>query len=132
MSILLDTHAWLWYVTEDKRLSLRARKVIGKNPKAESLNVSIMSCWEMSKLVEKGKLKLAFPLRDWLDSAIRVKGICMQELTPEICIQSTELPGKFHGDPADQIITATARILRVPLVTADKKILDYQHVNTIW
>ena len=125
MPVMLDTCTWLWYVTEDEKLSKKASKTIKKNQKDESLIVSIISCWEIAKLVEKGKLKLAFPVSDWINSATRAKGIVLQELTPEICIQSTELPGDFHGDPADQIIIATARLLRVPLITPDKKIKNY-------
>lgn len=132
MSIMLDTHVWVWYATGDKRLSRGAKEAIGKEPDDESMVVSIISCWEIAKLVEKGKLKLSFPIRDWLDSAIRLKGITLQELTPEICIQSTELPGSFHGDPADQIIVATSKILHIPLITADRMIQDYQPVKTIW
>ena len=55
----------------------------------------------------------------------------MLELTPEIAIESTRLPGEFHRDPADQIIVATARVHKCPLVTADERILDYPHVKTI-
>ncbi len=62
-----------------------------------------------------------------LDSHIRV---CM-ELTPEIAIQSTRLPGKFHRDPTDRIIVATARVYDCPLITSDDKILEYVHVNTV-
>lgn len=56
----------------------------------------------------------------------------MHPLTPEICVESTELRGMFHGDPADQIIVATARTLAAPIVTADHRILDYAHAPTIW
>jgi PIN domain nuclease of toxin-antitoxin system len=52
-------------------------------------------------------------------------------LTPEIAIESTQLPGEFHRDPADQIIVATARIYNCPLLTSDKKIIDYPNVKKI-
>ncbi|MDO8745509.1 MAG: PIN domain-containing protein [Candidatus Brocadiaceae bacterium] len=58
-------------------------------------------------------------------------GILLLELTPEIAIKSTRLPGKFHRDPADQIIIATAMVSDCPLVTSDDKVLKYPHVVTI-
>ena len=51
-------------------------------------------------------------------------------LTNEIIVESTQLPGTFHKDPADQLIVATSRVEKVPLLTADGKILDYKHVKT--
>jgi PIN domain nuclease of toxin-antitoxin system len=65
------------------------------------------------------------------DAAVTV-GVTIHPLTPEICVESAELPGEFHGDPADQIIVATARLLAVPVVTSDRKILDYPHVQSLW
>jgi len=132
VKLVLDTCAWIWYAADDRRLSAEARTAIGKRPKPESLIVSVFSCWEVAKLVEKGRLGLALPVRDWIDAACRKPGIALHELTPQICVDSTQLPGEFHGDPADQIIVATARILQLPLVTADERILDYAHVSAIW
>jgi PIN domain nuclease of toxin-antitoxin system len=61
----------------------------------------------------------------------KLSGIQLLELTPQIAIESTLLPGEFHKAPADQIITATGRVLGIPLLTADEKILNYPHVNTL-
>jgi len=58
-------------------------------------------------------------------------GIRVLELTPEIAIESTQLPGEFHRDPADQIIVATARIHDCELVTSDGKIVEYHHIETV-
>jgi len=58
-------------------------------------------------------------------------GVRVVELTPEIATESTRLPGEFHKDPADQIIVATARILKCKLVTSDERILKYPHVKTV-
>jgi len=62
--------------------------------------------------------------------ALAYPGMRLIELTPQIAIESTKLPGSFHGDPADQIIVATARIHDVFLLTVDSKILKYEHVKT--
>lgn len=65
-----------------------------------------------------------------MDEALRLPGIQLIDLTPRIAIASTQLPGRFHRDPADQILVATARIYDVELATSDYKIQQYAHVRT--
>lgn len=91
--------------------------------------VSAISCWEVAKLVERGRLSLPCPVFDWLQQALAYPGVRLIELSPRICAESTQLPGEFHSDPADQIIIATARILDPPLLTVDRRIRDYPHVK---
>ena len=86
-------------------------------------------CWEIAKLVERKRLSLPCPVFDWFRQALTYPGIQLIELSPRICVESTELPGTFHKDPADQIIVATARILDAEILTADTKILTYPHVR---
>ena len=90
-----------------------------------------MSCWEVAKLVEYGRLELACAIEEWMAHAVAYPGMQLLELTPRIAIESTKLPGSFHRDPADQIIVATARVYDIPLLTADRRILQYQHVRTL-
>jgi PIN domain nuclease of toxin-antitoxin system len=66
-----------------------------------------------------------------MEQAVAYPGIALLPLTPTIAIESTKLPGTFHRDPADQIIVATARIHDVPLLTMDRRIMDYPHVRTL-
>ena len=84
----------------------------------------------MAKLVEYGRLELPVPMKEWFEEALGYPGISLLPLSPEIAIESTQLPGEFHRDPADQIIVATARIHDITLVTVDSKIVDYPHVDT--
>ena len=95
------------------------------------VGVSAISCWEIAKLVEYGRLELPTSLDEWFDQALDYPGVQLLALTPEIAIESTRLPGDFHRDPADQIIVATARVYGCPLVTSDEKIVNYPHVTTI-
>jgi prevent-host-death family protein len=132
MAVVLDTCAWLWACAEPAKLSRAAKEAIERERKRDGLIVSVFSVWEIAKLVQKGKLSFSIPCRRWLESAIAEDGVSLHPLTPEICIESTELPGTFGGDPADQIIVATARLLSAPVVTRDRRILDYAHVPTIW
>jgi PIN domain nuclease of toxin-antitoxin system len=130
--IVLDTCAWIWMCAEPKRLSRAASDAIRREQVGAGLLVSILSAWEVAKLVQKGKLAFSIPCREWIADAIRADGVRMHPLTPEICVESTELPGKFHGDPADQIVVATARVLGCAVVTGDRRILEYPHVPTLW
>ena len=127
--IILDTHIWIWWVDESPKLPLHYQAYIQAN-ESQGLGVSIISCWEVAKLVEYRRLTLNLSVRTWLDEALRYPGIRLLDLTPSIVVESTQLPGIFHRDPADQLIVATARIFDCPLMTCDTKILTYPHVET--
>ena len=83
-------------------------------------------------LITKGRLVLTMEVESWLREVAQIEGTRFVPIDNEIAIKSTTLPGSFHQDPADRMIVATARKMAAPLVTADKKILDYEHVKTIW
>ena len=128
--ILLDTHIWIWYLTQDRCLQQRTQTTINRYKKNNKAFVSSISIWEVCKLHEKGKIKFSLPIRNWLTAALK-KGIFIQELSPEIYLESCSLPELFHGDPADQMIVATARLLKFKLITYDRKIIQYGHVELI-
>jgi PIN domain nuclease of toxin-antitoxin system len=126
--IVLDTHIWIWWAHGDRHLTSAQQQVISAQEEA-GLGVSAISCWEVAKLVEYNRLLLPCPVRDLLEQALSYPGVRLLELTPQIAVDSTELPGEFHKDPADQIIVATARVHGVRLLTADDTILQYPHVQ---
>lgn len=128
--IVLDTHIWVWWIHGDPRLTQEYYDYI-QGLEAQGLGISAISCWEVAKLVERGRLVLPNRVNEWLDIALAYPGMRLLELTPQICVESTQLPGNFHRDPADQIIVATARVYNCPLVTMDEKILSYQYVQTL-
>lgn len=132
MPILLDTHAWVWWVSQDRRLSRKAAAVIGKAVRDEGVSLSMISIWEIAKKAEKQQLVFDRPVREWIDQAVNVPGLALVELTPAILMDSCDLPQPFHGDPADQIIVASARHHRATLVTKDRNLLRYEHVPTVW
>jgi PIN domain nuclease of toxin-antitoxin system len=132
MPVVLDTCAWLWLCAAPERLSRRARAAVDRARPDASLVVSVFSIWEIAKLVQKGKIELSLPCREWIAAAMCADGVTMHPVSPEVCLESTELPGTFHGDPADQIIVATARLLSAPVITADRKIRSYRYVQTVW
>ena len=79
----------------------------------------------MGILHAKGRIELPFSVSQWVHKALSSPGILVAELTPEIALESTHLPGEFPGDPADRIILTTAKTLRATLVTADQRMLKY-------
>ena len=128
--IILDTHVWVWWVHGDEKITSTQAEIIKANEK-DIIGVSAISAWEIAKLVQYNRLELPCPLQEWFYEALSYPGIRLIELTPEIAIESTKLPGEFHRDPADQIIVATARLYDSSLITSDTKILKYPYVNII-
>ena len=126
--IVVDTHIWVWWVHGDASLPASARALLDASEQT-GIGVSAISCWEVAKLVEQNRLTLPCPVFDWLQQALAYPGVRLLELSPRICVESTQLPGVFHRDPADQIIVATARVLDAPLVTVDGRIQSYPHVK---
>lgn len=127
--IVLDTHIWVWWVDGNQRLT-KANEQWIQQYQSQGLGVSIISCWEVAKLVENNKLVLSCSVSQWLKDALAYPGVQLLDLTLPIVIESTQLVG-FHRDPADQIIVATARIYNCPLLTVDDKILNYPNVQTL-
>jgi len=128
--IVLDTHVWIWWVHAAPELSAES---LGALDAAASggLGVSIISCWEVAKLVEYGRLRLPIEVEQWLQQSLAYPGVQLLDLTPRIVVESTQLPPPFHRDPADQLIVATARVHGVPVATADDKIIAYPHVEIL-
>jgi len=123
---LLDTHIWVWLLNGDSQIKQSGvfSPIIGASRK-NALYVSTISIWEVAMLEAKGRITFSTGLASWINDALSAPGLQVVQLLPDISIDSTHLPGQFHGDPADRIIVATARFLKCPLITADGKILAY-------
>lgn len=128
--ILLDTHIWYWWVDQPRKLSATHHKHLQDNEPL-GLGVSIISCWEIAKLVSRGRLTIGQPIDVWMRRSLAYPGIQLVGFTPDIAIEASQLPGTFHRDPADQILVASARILAIPFLTAAAKILAYPHVTLL-
>ena len=123
--IVLDTHALIWTVSDDPRLGRETRAAIEDTASTARIGVSAITPWEIALLASKGRLQLGRDVQSWMEVALPLPGIGMVAISPAIAIDSVQLPGSFHADPADRFIVATARHLNVPLVTADRAILVY-------
>lgn len=131
MKYLLDTHVWYWLMETPEKIPGAVRKIIGQKTSIP-FGVSAISLWEIAKLEEKGKINFNIPLQRWMREALDPGFMKRLELDEQVAAESTRLPEEFHRDPADQMIVATARVHNLTLITADRKILSYRHVKTLW
>lgn len=128
--IVLDTHVWVWWIHATAQLTpANLQSLDAAGP--QGLGVSIISCWEVAKLVEYGRLQLPGDVEQWMQQGLAYPGVQLLDLTPRIVIESTRLPAPFHRDPAYQLLVATARVHGAAIATADDKILQYLHVETM-
>jgi PIN domain nuclease of toxin-antitoxin system len=130
--IVLDTHAWIWFISNPDLLSKRAKKAVNAAVKDKSILISSISAWELALLVTKNRIKLTLDVTDWIAKSESLPFIQFVPLTNSIAAKSVNLPLPLHPDPADRIIIATALSAGAPLVTKDKKLLDYSSIKTIW
>lgn len=96
--------------------------------------MSVISVWELGMLAAKGRLTLTLSPAEWAKQALDTPGMSMVPLSHEAAIESSYLPGPFHGDPADRLLVATARHRQARLVTADERLLAYgqrKHVSVL-
>lgn len=132
MKYLLDTHAWVWWNMEPKKLSRKARAAIENTERYSELLLSAISPWEFCKLLEKKRIGISCDPQEWMAEALRMPKLRLVPLTPTAAHRSTILPQPFHDDPADQIIVATAREENATIISRDQLIRDYPHVRTLW
>jgi PIN domain nuclease of toxin-antitoxin system len=120
----------LWAVSNPDRLSDLARAALS-DPESEVI-VSAISSAEIACASENGRVKLDRHWKTWFRTYLELNDwTCVPIGLPEI-EEAYSLPPPFHSDPADRIIVGTARIENIPIVTGDKRIIDYPHVHTIW
>ena len=124
--VLLDTHYWIWMqLGEAGHFTERMLTAIRHTAASGSLLLSIISVWELGMLEAKGRIRLKPSCEEWVREALATPGLVLAPLTAEIALDSSRLPGPFHGDPADRIIVATARRMGARLMTRDRKLLQY-------
>jgi PIN domain nuclease of toxin-antitoxin system len=131
--IVLDTHTLVWWVNGDVALSNTAKTAIEAAGQTEGgIVVSSITAWEITMLVQRERLWLTMDVTQWLATVAMIPAVRFVAVDVAIAVQSANLPGEFHNDPADRIIVATSRKLGRALVSKDEKIRAYPHVKTIW
>lgn len=123
--ILIDTQVLLWFTEGDARLGKQARLLVGDEWRAEQLGISAMSLWEIGMLLDKRRISLRLPLSAYVRRTVDTEKLKVVPIDRKIAVESSQLPAGLSGDPCDRLIAATARTLGLPLLTADRNILDY-------
>jgi PIN domain nuclease of toxin-antitoxin system len=127
--IVLDTHAWVWWMSKPNKLGKKAARAIEK---AERVGVPAISVWEVAIKAQTGKLKFDRPYDVWIDEAlVEDARVELLALLPRISVDAVRLSWK-HDDPADRFIVATARAHDALLVTADDRIRESGLVRCAW
>lgn len=124
-SLLLDTCALIWLMNGELDES-SARPALATALRAGGLLVSVTSAWEIG-LLSRSTARLRFlpDPKTWFTRAVAQPGIRLTPITPDVAIDSSHLPGELHGDPADRLIIATSRHLGAPVVTRDRRMIEY-------
>ena len=128
MSVLIDTHALLWFVDQDHLLSAVALSTIRDTN--NDLLLSAGAIWELSIKVGLGRLKLAGTFREWIDRVIAELELRVLPITVEHAAVQSSLP-RHHGDPFDRLLVAQALVESLPIVTADVA-FDACGVRRLW
>jgi PIN domain nuclease of toxin-antitoxin system len=126
VSILLDTCAVIWLANGDA-MSAASLAAIRTASRTGEVFVSPVSAWEIGLLAANPVRPVTFdpdPIT-WFANLLTLPGIDLAPLTPEAAIESSFLPGRLHGDPADRLLVATARRMNAALVTRDAKLVKY-------
>lgn len=123
--ILLDTHALVWMDADAPVLGKASRRLIQQAWDAEALAVSAISFWECAMLQQRERLNLPMPAHAWRMDLIAA-GLQECPLDGEAAILAAQLES-LHKDPADRFITATAMVHAATLITADERLLAWQH-----
>ena len=122
MSVLLDTHIWVWWLTPGSPLSRAERDALDAEAGRRELFLPAISLWEAQVLHAKRRLELPLSFAEWLARAADDRVISVLPLSVEVVFALDALPASFHGDPADRLIVATARAHAMPLATHDAAI----------
>jgi PIN domain nuclease of toxin-antitoxin system len=130
MRYILDTCALIRLLDSPEKISSTAISAMESDNSA-TMGVASISLWEVARKESLGNLELSMSADDWLKEITSNSALAVLHLSDRVAWESCHLPGEFHRDPADRIIVATARILEVILVTADRRILQYPHVETL-
>jgi PIN domain nuclease of toxin-antitoxin system len=122
--IVLDTHVLIWLIEGDEQLGSKARERIEDVRDEGGAIIPAMSVWEVANLSRRGRVRLSLEPLAWIDLVLATPGFTLARLDAIIAVR-TALLDWSHRDPADRMIVATALERDVPLMTADRAILDY-------
>jgi PIN domain nuclease of toxin-antitoxin system len=130
MKLLLDTCCIIWAVSEPSAVSKNASALL--TAEESEIFVSVISVAEIACAVERTRITVDRHWKKWFRYYVDLNDWQVENISLEIIEEAYSLPDAFHTDPADRILTATARLNNYTILTADRKILAYPHVNSAW
>lgn len=128
MKLLLDTHVWIWLLTDPDRLGTPARTALVAPD--NQLHLSSASTWEISVKAAAGRLEVDGSPEELLQEAIVTSGVLPLPIEHSHALQAGRLP-RHHRDPFDRMLVAQAQVERLTLVSADRQFADYD-VEVLW
>jgi len=128
MTVLMDTHSFLWFANGSSQLSARARTII-EDPTNDKL-LSMASIWEMAIKISIGKLNIAQPFEQFIPHQLQINGFEMFEIKFDHITKVIHLPF-HHRDPFDRLLIAQSLVDQIPIVSADS-VFDAYSVQRLW
>ena len=123
--LVLDTCA-LIFLSQKTQLAAEAVEALqATNQGGGFTYISPISAWEIGMLASRGRLQLLIRPERWFANLFEAPGVRLADMSPDVLIASSYLPGKPPNDPTDRIIAATARDLGATLITRDRALLQY-------
>jgi PIN domain nuclease of toxin-antitoxin system len=123
--LLWDTCAAIWIYEKAKLSQAALEAMSAAHRDGIPSYISPITAWEIGMLTSHGRLQLLIRPERWFSNLFEVPGVRLAEMSPDVLIASSYLPGKPPKDPTDRIIAATARELGATLITRDRALLDY-------
>ena len=123
--MLLDTHVWIWAATGASQIGPRTRRLLNREAAGGRLYVSAVSAFEISALCAAGRLVLNQPPERWIRESIARGSLRVLNLNTDVAIDAGALGAEAVSDPIDRLLVAAARDAEVPLVTRDRRLLDF-------
>ena len=128
MKALLDTHVFLWWNTDDSKLSPLAREVIGNGD--NEIYISAVSAWEITIKYQIGRLELPEPPQQYVPNRMAMHRFLAMPIQVSHTLQISALP-PLHKDPFDRLLIAQSQMENIPLITADDALRNYD-IEIIW
>jgi PIN domain nuclease of toxin-antitoxin system len=128
MNLLLDTHAFLWWVTDDPQLSATVQSMIAEPN--NTIYFSVISAWEIIIKYQSGKLKLPEPATTYISSRLTTNNFSTLPVEIAHVMGVASLPN-YHRDPFDRLLIAQSQVQQIPIATVDNLICQYP-VTVIW
>lgn len=128
MKALIDTHVFLWWITDDSRISNRAIEFMTEG--SNDLFFSSASCWEIAIKSDLGRIELPDKPESFITSQLNVNGIEPLPIYLRHALNIVNLPG-IHKDPFDRMLISQAQLEELPIISSDKIIKKYD-IEVIW